>query len=157
MALYDSLQAAGILLLAQVPQPVQVIVCDDGSSDDTLVRLAKGYGFEGEGRLRRSRSHPSLGLLAKEHGGKGDSINQGVAASSAEVVLILDADTELLPGALAALEHRFAQEPGLDAVSGTLLPHCPPAFRGACSPASSATNTPATTSGAWPGFWPVWP
>ncbi|MCP9801661.1 glycosyltransferase [Synechococcus sp. RedBA-s] len=117
-------------VLAQVPQPEQVIVCDDGSSDDTLVRLAKGYGFEGEGRLRRSRSHPRLGLLAKEHGGKGDSINQAVAVSYAEVVLILDADTELLPGALAALEHRFALEPGLDAVSGTLLPHCPPSLQG---------------------------
>jgi hypothetical protein len=118
-------------VLAQIPQPERVIVCDDGSSDDTLVRLAEGYGLGGEGRLRRSRSHPNLGLLAKEHGGKGDSINQGVAVSSAEVVLILDADTELLPGALAALEHRFALEPGLDAVSGTLLPHCPPQPSGA--------------------------
>jgi len=117
-------------VLAQSPQPSEVIVCDDGSSDDTLVRLAEGYGLGGQGRLRRSSSHPSLQLLTKEHGGKGDSINQGVAISTAEVVLILDADTELLPGALAALEHRFALEPGLDAVSGTLLPRCPANLQG---------------------------
>ncbi len=125
-----SLPATLESVLSQVPQPQQVIICDDGSRDDTLASLAEAYGLEHGGRLRRSRSHPSLRLLAKEHGGKGDSINQGVAVSEAAVVLIIDADTELLPGALAALEHSFAREPDLDAVSGTLLPRCPPTPQG---------------------------
>ncbi|MBC1264760.1 glycosyltransferase family 2 protein [Synechococcus sp. BSA11S] len=120
-----SLPATLASVLNQVPQPQQVIVCDDGSTDDTLVSLAQRFDLEGEGRLHRSRRHPSVWLLAKEHRGKGDSINQGVALSAAEVVLILDADTELLPGALAALGNSFAREPDLDAVSGTLLPRCP--------------------------------
>ncbi|WP_255094104.1 hypothetical protein [Synechococcus sp. J7-Johnson] len=37
----------------------------DGSGDNTLASLA--YGFDSEGRLRRSRNHSSLRLLLLEH------------------------------------------------------------------------------------------
>ena len=72
------------------------IVCvDDGSSDDTFARMQ-----------RLAREHPEVQAIHQTNAGKGAALNTGVAASSGEIVVMVDADgvfgrdtlTELLRG-----------------------------------------------------------
>jgi hypothetical protein len=78
--------------LAQTYAPLEVVVVDDGSTDDSRAVIA-AYA----GRIR-----PVL----KQNGGPRSATNAGFAASSGEVVLFLDSDDVLLPTAVeVALGH----------------------------------------------------
>jgi glycosyltransferase involved in cell wall biosynthesis len=70
----------------QQPPPARVIVIDDGSTDDPGSALT--------GTRAEVVRQPNLGLAAAR--------NAGLRHSTADYVLFLDADDELLPGALAA-------------------------------------------------------
>ncbi len=72
--------------LAQTYRPLEVVVVDDGSTDDSRDIIA-GYG---------ARVVPVL----QSNGGQGSALNAGFAASRGEVVLFLDADDVLLPTAV---------------------------------------------------------
>lgn len=68
--------------LARVDYPdLQVVVCDDGSSDRTL-ELARRSGFE---------------VLALPHGGLSAARNAGLAAARGDIVAYLDADAACHP------------------------------------------------------------
>jgi len=73
------------------------IVVDNASADDS-VRVAGAY--------------PNVQVIANtENRGFAAAVNQGVCASEAEAFLLLNPDTELLPGTLEALQslpHRLA-------------------------------------------------
>ncbi|MDZ8064299.1 MAG: glycosyltransferase family 2 protein [Nostoc sp. DedQUE08] len=73
--------------LNQNYQPLEVIVVDDGSTDDSQ-QIITNYGEE-------------IIPLLKENGGQGSAFNVGFAASRGEVVCFLDADDVLLPDAIA--------------------------------------------------------
>ncbi len=72
--------------LAQTHQDTEVIVVDDGSTDDSREIIA-GYG---------ERVRPIL----KANGGQPSAFNAGFAASRGEIVLFLDADDLLAPSAI---------------------------------------------------------
>lgn len=60
----------------------EVIVSDDGSTDDTLGVVARAFG-----------PHPNLRLLAAaKHLGKGAAVRQGMRAARGELLLFSDAD-----------------------------------------------------------------
>src|SRR5688500_10169891 len=80
--------------LAQTYPHTEVVVVDDGSTDDSRQVIA-GYG---------ERVVPVL----KENGGQASAFNAGFAASRGDVVLFLDADDLLLPGAVAAAVAHLA-------------------------------------------------
>jgi GT2 family glycosyltransferase len=86
--------------LAQTQVPHEVIVCDDGSTDD-LGRALEPYA----GRIT---------LIRKANGGEGSAKNAGARAASGDFVAILDADDEYLPGRLQALSELAAARPDLD-------------------------------------------
>lgn len=67
-------------VLAQTYQDFEVVVVDDGSTDDSAEIITR---FLSDGRVR---------LIRQANGGQAKAKNVGVAASSAELVAFLDAD-----------------------------------------------------------------
>src|SRR5207253_5823816 len=49
------------------------------------------------------RGHPGVRLVRQPNGGKASALNFGAARATGEVVVAVDADTLLAPGAIAAL------------------------------------------------------
>jgi glycosyltransferase involved in cell wall biosynthesis len=82
--------------LAQSYQPTEVIVVDDGSTDESRDVIA-GYGT-------RVRS------VFKENGGQGSTYNAGFGVCSGDIVCYLDADDTLFPGAMAEVA-RLMSDP----------------------------------------------
>jgi len=84
--------------------PVEIVVVDDGSADETPALLAAAPG------IRALRQRPNQGKPA--------ALNRGLAAARGEAVLVLDDDDALLPGAVAALAHALFASPDAAAVLG---------------------------------------
>jgi glycosyltransferase involved in cell wall biosynthesis len=92
-------------VLGQSRAPDQVVVVDDGSTDDTPAVLAP---FSGRGVV----------VLRQDNAGPGAARNAGVAVCTSDLVAFLDADDLWTPGALAALEAPFLADPDLDIAFG---------------------------------------
>jgi len=96
--------------LTRVDYPsLQVVVCDDGSTDRTL-EIARRSPFE---------------VLALPHGGLSAARNAGLAAATGEIVAYLDADATCHPEWPYHLALAF-EDPGVVAAGGPNLP-CPDA------------------------------
>ncbi|MES2044151.1 MAG: glycosyltransferase [Pseudomonadota bacterium] len=116
-------------LAAQEAPPEIILIADDGSSDDTADVLARRYGLAVPelGKMATGSTNlPSLRWLRLPHRGKAVALNAAVLAIDTEVVLTVDADTLLEPGAIAAMRAAFAAEPELVAATGVLAPICGP-------------------------------
>lgn len=83
-------------LLASTFPDLKVIVVDDGSTDDTLLKLKRRFGRE-----------PRLTVISKPNGGKWSALNTGLEAASDEIVVMLDADTVFAPDAIEKLVRHF--------------------------------------------------
>ena len=81
---------------AQDYSPIEVIVADDGSTDETA-RIASGF--------------PGVTVLPLAHGGVSRARNLAVGASKGEWLAFLDADDTWLPGKLS-VQVRLARETG---------------------------------------------
>jgi len=81
---------------------VEVLVVDDGSTDDTAA-LAQQYVDRGLARLIR-----------QANGGHGAAINTGLAHARGDYLKVLDADDWLNPQALAAVVERLSTGPEVD-------------------------------------------
>src|SRR5262249_40357902 len=86
--------------LDQARRPLEVIVCDDGSTDGTAGALAP--------------FRDQLVLLRQENGGEASAKNAGMRASRGDYVAILDADDVFLSGRLEALAAAASLRPDLD-------------------------------------------
>ncbi len=82
----------------------EVVVVDDGSTDDTAAIVE---------RLELER----VRLVRKPNGGKPSALNAGIAASSAPVIVMVDGDTVFEPEALRRLVQPLV-DPTVGAVSG---------------------------------------
>jgi Glycosyl transferase family 2 len=117
-------QAAGTVAgavesaLGQTSPPHEVIVCDDGSTDEI------------EGALDPLRDR--IVFLRQENGGEGSAKNAAAGAAKGDFVAILDADDLYLPERLEALGELAAARPDLDIlttdafleVDGTVVRRC---------------------------------
>lgn len=90
---------------------VEVLVVDDGSTDDTVSRLAR----LGDARVR---------VLERPHEGIAAARNAGVAAATAQFVAFHDSDDEALPGRLSRPVAHLRAHPEDDFVvqNGHMLP-----------------------------------
>ena len=109
------------------------MIVDDGSTDGIASAMATGYALQqpapGDSAatdLGRTR----LQWLRLPHGGKARALNVGLERIDTDIVLTVDADTLLEPGAIAAMRAAFAAEPELVATTGVLTPICGPSLTG---------------------------
>lgn len=91
-------------LLAQTRPVDEILVIDDGSTDDTAQRVA---AFADKVRYHRT-----------ENGGKSAAINLGMTMIDGDCVWICDDDDLVLPDACARLMHELESDPDLDFCAG---------------------------------------
>lgn len=84
-------------ILGQSHEDIEVVCVDDGSTDDTLALLESIS-------LDDNRVRP----IHQDNRGVSAARNAGLAACTGDVVLFVDADDELVPGALASIDSRFS-------------------------------------------------
>lgn len=83
----------------------EVIVVDDGSSDETAA-IVEGF----------VRQHPHFVLLGLPQGGQGAARNTGIGRARLDWLLFLDADDWIAPDYLERMGNSIAAHPELDAV-----------------------------------------
>jgi GT2 family glycosyltransferase len=95
-------------VMADLPADAGVIVVDDASSDDTAERIRTAF--------------PSIAVLRQPvNRGFSTSVNAGVAASRGDLVLLLNSDTRVAPGTLAAFLKAFEDDPDLGIAGAQLI------------------------------------
>jgi uncharacterized coiled-coil protein SlyX len=88
-------------LLAQDYGALELIVLDDGSTDDTQ-RLLERYARSADGRFRWSRH---------QHMGQAQTLNRGFEMAEGELVGYVSSDDLLLPGAVTRLVEEIRDYP----------------------------------------------
>ncbi|QWD90230.1 glycosyltransferase family 2 protein [Polynucleobacter sp. MWH-Braz-FAM2G] len=113
----------------------EIVVIDDGSSDQTLETLKEHfqlaeYSLTHCTNLSKSiplsafssTTYPRLRVIQKTHTGKADSLNVGIQYSSGEYICCIDSDSIITPDALRKLIIQFINEPTLVALGGAIAP-----------------------------------
>ena len=130
LTIVDSIRA----LLALEYESREIVIVNDGSSDDTLRVLRRTFHMlpaplafprplstAAVRGIYRSVRQPDLIVLDKDNGGcKADAVNAGVNAASGMLVMIIDADTVLEPDALSRAVLPFLEDPSTIAVGGNV-------------------------------------
>jgi cellulose synthase/poly-beta-1,6-N-acetylglucosamine synthase-like glycosyltransferase len=115
-------------LAVQAEPADEIIILDDGSTDGMVDWLTAEFAvtFEpvGASALGTSTRWPGLRVWRKPNTGKADSLNVGWKMARGEIVVTLDADTYIEPGALAAIRDGFVEDPNLGIAGGVLVPIC---------------------------------
>ena len=97
--------------LMQIDYPeYEVLVIDDGSSDDTLLLASEWEGQRGPGEFR---------VITKSNGGKASALNAGIAHSKHPLIFCMDADSSIEPQTLLRAARHFA-DPSVGAVAGNV-------------------------------------
>ncbi|MCO4760147.1 MAG: glycosyltransferase family 2 protein [Myxococcales bacterium] len=111
----------------------EVVVVNDGSKDETLLRLRTAFALEPVPldirhdlstkpirAVYRSAINQRLLVIDKENGGKADALNCAVNAARFPLVCAVDADTLIIPDALLRLVRPFLSDLETVGVGGTL-------------------------------------
>jgi biofilm PGA synthesis N-glycosyltransferase PgaC len=91
------------------PSPVEIIVADDGSTDETV-------------KVLKALRMPNLRILHLDHAGKAGALTAGLKAVTTDITVCIDADTYLNPQALKRIVARLLSDPEhTAAVAGCVL------------------------------------
>ena len=170
---------AAVRSLLAIDYPVfEVIVVNDGSSDDTLVRLVDALELvrvESSSRdiletevvegYYRSPVDPRILVVDKRNGGKADSLNAAFNHCRYRYVCAVDADMVFARGALTRAMREIVQDPGdrrrpdellreRSAIRRGRFPtarRTPGPRRARCSPSRPSTTSARSSTTAWAG------
>jgi N-acetylglucosaminyl-diphospho-decaprenol L-rhamnosyltransferase len=104
-----------LLSLAAQSRPLAVVVVDNASTDGTADMLAKEFQH-----VRRIENRANVGFTAANNQGLQALGLDGTAGVPPDLVLLLNPDTEIAPGALDALERYLATRPNVGLVGPVL-------------------------------------
>lgn len=96
------------LLDSDYPAPIEIVVVDDGSKDQTLAVVAAIAAHENR-----------VKLIRQENAGKSTALNRAIAESCHQTLIMIDADTMVAPDGLRRLVIPLL-DPEVGAVSGTI-------------------------------------
>lgn len=127
--------SASVRSLLNVNYPdFEIIVVNDGSSDDTMGQLVADFALEPIDRFGRDaldtaevrgvyRSHvqPRLIVVDKENGGKADALNAGINTARFPLICVVDADSILKPDALLKAAVPFVYRPDVTVATGGVI------------------------------------
>ncbi len=92
-------------------QKVEIIVVDDGSTDNTA-DILKEY----------KKKYSNISVIMGEHNGKSESLNLGVKHAKHDLIISLDADTFVHPDSIKKLVRPFYDK-NVGATNGSCIPH----------------------------------
>lgn len=95
-------------VLANGYDPLDVVIVDDGSKDDTAGEVTRHFGHLA-----------NVTLIRQENAGKAAALNRGISHATGQVIIALDADTLFARDTIAKLVRRFA-DPMVGAVAGNV-------------------------------------
>jgi len=93
-------------VLATGYEPLEIIVVDDGSKDDTSGEVRSNFG-------------DAVTLFVQPNSGKATALNRGIAAASSDIIIALDADTVFAKDTIEKLIRHFTN-PLVGAVAGNV-------------------------------------
>ncbi len=103
----NAVRSVNNLLKSTYPN-YNIIFVDDGSKDSTFAKVSEAF-----------KDNNRVSVLTKPNGGKASALNYGIAQTTSEYVLCIDADTNLAPDALELLARHFIDEK-VGAVAGNV-------------------------------------
>ncbi len=83
-------------VLSQTYQNFEIIICDDGSTDNSIDIINNFIKYD-----------KRIILVAKQNGGQASAINTAFAASKGDIISILDSDDLFAPNKLELVVHTF--------------------------------------------------
>jgi cellulose synthase/poly-beta-1,6-N-acetylglucosamine synthase-like glycosyltransferase len=120
--------------LLQLQYPLfEIVVINDGSTDNTLKFLIDNFDLELSRKIHRkqvdcakvrgiyeSTKHPNLVVVDKENGGKADALNAGINASSYPLFCAIDSDSIIERDVLLKIIRPFIHDTSTVAAGGTV-------------------------------------
>jgi poly-beta-1,6-N-acetyl-D-glucosamine synthase len=97
-------------LLKQDYEFIEIVIVDDGSSDDTYVRALQ---------LAAQYDQHQIRVIRQPNSGKANALNHGIRVATGSLVLCMDGDSVLEPQAIRMAVPHFA-DPAVAAVAGNV-------------------------------------
>jgi poly-beta-1,6-N-acetyl-D-glucosamine synthase len=108
---------------------LEIIVVDDGSTDDTACRVedhvngepscSDSFVLRGE-PIKVGPFSGTLELIKNGHQGKAHALNAGISASTGEIVVNIDSDVVISPTCIRAIASSFQRNPEMGAATGNI-------------------------------------
>ena len=125
-------EATKSLLLLKYPQ-YEILVVNDGSSDQTMARMTTAFDLKPANRaatadiptaevrgIYHSQRLPNLWVIDKENGGKADALNVGINYCRTPLFCAMDADSLLEREALVRIVRAFLEDARTVAAGGII-------------------------------------